>query len=220
MGEELSPSPDSEIIRYIDLANIACAGHAGSNQSMQETIRLAKQHQVAIGAHPSYPDRAHFGRQVLDLSWSELEQHLSEQFDTLQQHAIAVNLPIHHIKPHGALYLEMMRCPSLFENLLAWQKNIAPNCQLMMQANVNQTRYLKLANAYQINILKEAFADRAYLPNNQLVPRNHPNSLHNKSEDIVAQSLKFINNQFADTLCFHSDNPASVKALKKLPEIV
>lgn len=221
MGEQLTPNPDASVMPHIHLANIACGGHAGDTDSMMDTLALAKQHGVLIGAHPSYPDKDNFGRTSQTLSVTELHDTLYEQINALEQLTRELNLTIHHIKPHGALYLDMMRSVETFEEILSFCQDFNQNrtvpVKLMIQGGVKDDDYQALAQAAGIELLFEAFADRAYQQNGQLAPRSQPNSLYQTPDEIVTQSKMFHekHQQYASphTLCFHSDNPASVDAL-------
>jgi len=128
-------------------------------------------HQVKIGAHPSYPDKVNFGRKVIEMPWSQLESSLNQQIKALTSQ-LTPQQTLHHIKPHGALYLEMMRNPMLYEKLLRWMQRKFPGIKLVIQAGIHPQTYHRLAEHYQVPLLLEAFADRAYLPNGQLAPRN------------------------------------------------
>lgn len=223
MGEGLQPNPDPEVIPHIDLANFACGGHAGDADTLQSGLSLAKQHQVKVGAHPSYPDRENFGRRALSLTEFELKNCLNQQLALIEQQAKMLGLQIHHVKPHGALYLDMMRSKSLFTTLLdihqTWQTNIGHAVAFVIQANICDANYQQLAQEKGVILLRELFADRAYLPNGHLAPRSQPNSLYQNAADILQQAQRFIEEKKGETLCFHSDNPASVIALKQLENV-
>lgn len=95
---------DAQIMPYISSANIACGAHAGDTSIMQETIRLAQQYKVAIGAHPSYPDRKHFGRIEIQMTADELYNEVLQQIQLIKKIASEEGASLHHVKPHGALY--------------------------------------------------------------------------------------------------------------------
>lgn len=221
MGENLTPNPDASVMPHIHLANIACGGHAGDETSIRETLTLAKQHNVTIGAHPSYPDKTNFGRQSMPLSEAELHETLAYQVAQLENLALELDLALHHIKPHGALYLDMMRSTEVYEQILGFCQTFNHHrntpVKLMIQGGVKDAEYQALAEQVGIELLFEAFADRAYQPNGQLAPRSQPNSLYQTPNEIVSQSKMFHTkhqqHSSPHTLCFHSDNPASVDAL-------
>src|SRR5215469_2182942 len=104
IAERLADGSDAELMKYITSANIACGGHAGDTSTMEQTLELAQQNQVAAGAHPSYPDRAGFGRHVVPLTLDELQASIIDQLTVLQGIARRLDSQIIHVKPHGALY--------------------------------------------------------------------------------------------------------------------
>ena len=95
---------EEQLMPFISSCNIACEGHAGNRQTMQTVVRLAKKHNVKIGAHPSFPDRENFGRQKMEISCSRLFKSIREQINNLIKVLREENATLHHIKPHGALY--------------------------------------------------------------------------------------------------------------------
>src|SRR5947209_2998320 len=102
MGEGIGN--DAELLPYISSANIACGYHAGNDETMKETIRLCLQHNVSIGAHPSYADKENFGRKELNLLIGEVYQIVKDQIQVLKLITQSEGALLHHVKPHGALY--------------------------------------------------------------------------------------------------------------------
>ncbi|MBT6376853.1 MAG: lactam utilization protein LamB, partial [Flavobacterium sp.] len=92
------------IMPLISSCNISCAAHAGSIKTIDKVLQLAIRHKVSIGAHPSFPDRENFGRKILDISNTALQQSLQDQLTVFKERAALQNAVIHHVKPHGALY--------------------------------------------------------------------------------------------------------------------
>lgn len=216
MGEALFPNPDPDVMPLIDLANIACGGHAGNHQTIKQTLELAHQHDKKIGAHPSYPDKKRFGRVSISMDEISLRQTIATQIESIQSEAEALEMAINHIKPHGALYLDIIQKPRIFKSMLSLCQEQFPQVPLMIQGGVSDKVYLEMAKQQNVPLLFEFFADRAYLPNGLLTPRSVPGSLYQTPELIVKQALHFIQQKKGDTICFHSDNPASVEALKQL----
>lgn len=219
LGEALIPNPDPKIMPHIQLANIACGGHAGDKQTLLDTLSLAKLYNIKIGAHPSYPDKANFGRKVLEMSWPFLQASLNQQVNLLLEVCGQLGLTLHHIKPHGALYNQMMRDITLYEQLLDWMKQHFSGIYLVIQGGIQPSTYQALADHYQVPLLKEGFADRGYLADGRLKPRTEPNSLYQEPDAILSQGVQFSLKQQFDTLCFHSDNPASVEALARFTKL-
>ena len=105
---------DAEVMPHIDMANIACGFHAGDADVMARTLALAKQHGVVIGAHPSYPDLQGFGRRSMALSHSEIVNCMRYQIAALDGMALSAGVTLSYVKPHGALYNDMMAKPAVF----------------------------------------------------------------------------------------------------------
>lgn len=211
LGECLSPSPDSIAMPLIDMANIACGGHAGDDDSMLATIKLAKQNQVTIGAHPSYADTENFGRISHSLSNDELYDLLYLQILHFQKLCNDNAVILEYIKPHGALYHDMMHNIDVFNTICKVIQAIEKDLNLVVQAGI------KHFHDNNIVLLHEVFADRAY-QGIKLIPRNAEAALLVHVDAIVEQYHYFstINNFQIDTICFHGDNPASIKALQKI----
>jgi 5-oxoprolinase (ATP-hydrolysing) subunit A len=215
LGECLTPDPDEAIMPLVDMANIACGGHAGNVVSMEKTLQLAKQYDVKVGAHPSYIDKESFGRISHDLSTDELFETIFKQITDFQDLCRQQDMEMHYIKPHGALYHDMMHKPEVLNVLCLLVLAINPALDLVVQAGLHQERMADKANQTGINFIYEAFADRAY-QGNQMIPRAEPDAMLKDAEKIVAQYHLFSQQHtFAiDTICFHSDHPASAFALK------
>lgn len=217
LGECLTPDPDGEIMPLVNMANIACGGHAGDEISMAKTIKLAKQHGVQIGGHPSYPDQINFGRISQDISEEALFDILVTQLTTFlaicKQQAVAME----YIKPHGALYHDMMYKPAVLSVLCKVIHYLNPQLALVVQAGINQQRLAETSEKIAIQFIYEAFADRAYR-GTQLVSRTEGGAVHENVDQIVNQYNAFSQTPpfHIDTICFHSDNPASLIALQIL----
>ncbi|QOL26082.1 5-oxoprolinase subunit PxpA [Thalassotalea sp. LPB0316] len=214
---------DDKIMPLIDMANIACGFHASDPLTLQKTLALAKQHGVAIGAHPSYPDLVGFGRRSMALESQELKAVVQYQIAAIQGMAKLQGLSVSYVKPHGALYNDMMNNPHIFESLCQAIEQFPEPLKLVIQALSNVSAFVEIAEKYQIPLLFEAFADRHYQDNGLLVPRTQPNAVINELDLIKqrCQQLKStgriysVNNQplnmNIDTLCIHGDNPSAVQ---------
>lgn len=214
LGECLQPNPDAQIMPLIDMANIACGGHVGDDESMIKTIALAKQNNVRIGAHPSYADKANFGRISHPLDEDALYALIKAQIGHFQTLCQAQNAKLEYIKPHGALYHDMMKDPKVIEVLIHVIEQIDPQLDLVVQAGFSD--YLQnFEKNTNVRLLHEVFADRAY-EGMQMLPRSENNAVFDNAERIAQQFHDFSSeNSFKiDTICFHGDNPASIQALK------
>lgn len=216
LGECLTPDPDVQVMPLIDMANIACGGHVGNVASMTKTILLAKQHGVRIGAHPSYFDREHFGRVSLNLRPSDLYTSLRQQLTAFSTICENQAVQPQYIKPHGALYHDMMREPAVFDVICDVIQSINPSLALIVQAGVNTAQLSKVAAQRKIQLFYEAFADRAYR-GAALVPRTEAGAMLSDVDTILAQVKQFKTDPpfEVDTVCFHSDHPPSITALTK-----
>ncbi|QBY03845.1 LamB/YcsF family protein [Thalassotalea sp. HSM 43] len=216
-------NPDAHIMPYIDMANIACGGHAGDAQTMADTIAMAKNEQVIIGAHPSYPDRANFGRVSLTLPKDALVNSLVEQIDALHSAATKQDAKVSYVKPHGALYNDMMKDSDIFSSVCAavakTNRQRTPQQKLMIQALVDNSEQRDIAKQYNIELIYEAFADRGLLSDGRLQSRQYDNALitdrikvKKRVHQLIAhQEMTTVNSEIitikADTLCLHGDNP-------------
>jgi len=212
LGECLIPNPDAGAMPLIDMANIACGGHAGDDESMVKTIKLAKQNNVKIGAHPSYVDQINFGRLSHNLDDEALYELIYSQVSHFQKlcHDNAVTLE--YIKPHGALYHDMSNNKAVLDVMCDVIQAIDKNLSLVVQAGVKN-----FGNNTNVNFLHEVFADRGYDGVKMLV-RGEKGAVLDSASAIVKQYQHFLSeNSFKiDTICFHSDNSASIEALTRL----
>jgi len=223
LGEGLDN--DALLMPLIHSCNIACGGHAGDERSMKNTVSLAKKFKVKAGAHPSYPDRENFGRNVMDISMSALKNSLKQQITSFLQISKAEDYPMHHIKPHGALYNELAKNPELAEMLVDLLNNYFPGTFLFCPP---QSEIEKIAKKYGVPLMLEVFADRNYHPDFSLVPRSHPQALITDPNLVLAHVENLVINKRirtlegleipiqADTLCIHGDNPNALEILKSL----
>lgn len=226
MGE--GEADDAVLMPYLDLANIACGFHASDPQLMAETVQLALQHGVQIGAHPSYRDRVHFGRVAQQLSSVELEQIMYEQITSLRTICQAQQTDVAYLKPHGALYHQMMRAdqPQTLETILQCMQTQLPDRPLIVMAVPHDAWLQELAVQYNVPIWREAFADRRYQDDGSLLPRTHAEAVLQDPDEIIQQIQLFTQHQQvktdtqntlsiqADTLCLHGDNPAAALAIQ------
>lgn len=218
---------DRTLMPFIDQANIACGGHAGDNDSIAQTVELAVKRGAAIGAHPSYEDREHFGRRSLDIELPTLEQQLFTQIQRVSDACTQAGSSLKHLKAHGGLYNDSNRSPELMHLLLRLAK--AFSCELMVQSLPNMNNTLKDAKQLGVGLILEGFADRAYLSSGLLAPRSTDGAVYSSVEQIFEQGLKFaehrsiacVDNQNElkikiDSLCVHGDNQVALQALNKL----
>lgn len=219
------------LIPYLSSCNIACGGHAGDAKTMTEVVRLAKNHKVKIGAHPSFPDVLNFGRAVMDISAADLYSSLKSQIRSLQQILHNENAQLHHIKPHGALYNLAAKDEKTARIIIEVVKSIAMPIQLYVPYN---SVISKLAEQEEISVTFEAFADRNYEENLSLVSRKKEDAILHENSRILNHILGMIYREKvtaingvevpikASTFCVHGDTKNAFEILdfliKELPK--
>ena len=210
------------LMPYLSSCNIACGGHAGDAKTMTEVVRLAKNHKVKIGAHPSFPDKANFGRAVMDISAADLYSSLKSQIRNLQQILYKENAQLHHIKPHGALYNLAAKDEKTARIIIEVIKSIAMPIQLYVPYN---SVISELAEQEQIKVTFEAFADRNYEENLSLVSRKKEDAVLHENSKILNHILGMIHREKvtaingvevpikASTFCVHGDTKNAFEIL-------
>lgn len=225
MGEKAGN--DALLMPYLDACSIACSGHAGDEKSIRETVLLARQHQVKIGAHPSFPDKKNFGRKVMPMDANDLIASLKGQIQTFLRVCKELNVKVDHLKPHGALY-----------NLASKDEKTAMALIQSMQGLENVTLLApwksviaRLASDAGIQVKLEGFADRTYTNDLTLVSRDNPNSIISDPQKSAKQVLGIFKDHrvesidgemvelHAETFCVHGDNPMALELVKKLNAI-
>jgi len=207
---------DAELMSIVSSCNIACGGHAGDDASMLVTVRLAVENNVAIGAHPSYPDTTGFGRQSNHSTGDELRNSLVDQLDRIKRIVREQGAEIAHVKPHGALYNDAAGDRKVADIVVAAIRIAGLEAALVGPA----ASQLELAaNEQRVRFIAEAFVDRAYNANGKLVARCEPNAVHSDLNTITTQALTLATagvvtaengallNVRSDTLCIHGDTP-------------
>ena len=231
MGESFGSwtmGQDVLIMQYIDMANIACGMHASDPTVMKKTVQLAIKHNVKIGAHPGYPDLQGFGRRHIAMSPEELESYIIYQLGALQGICISEGTEISYVKPHGALYNDMMRDDDIFNTLLTSIAKYNPALPLMIMAVPDKQRYIEMANKLGITLIFEAFIDRTYQSNGRLTPRSADFSVFETLNEMLIQANNLLSHRKvispdgdsisieADTLCIHGDGKLALELAKAL----
>ncbi|MFN3579803.1 MAG: 5-oxoprolinase subunit PxpA [Pseudomonas sp.] len=219
---------DDQVMALVDCANIACGFHAGDPGVMRHTIGLAVQHGVRIGAHPAYPDLVGFGRRSIACSAAEVTDLLHYQIGALDGLCRVQGTRVSYVKPHGALYNDMMANADLLRTVMRALAAYDQALPLMLLSREDNSAARLMAEEEGIELLFEAFADRGYDGQGALLPRNQPGALIEAPEQIVQQALKLANRQplrtsaggqlllEADSLCVHGDNPAALEAVRRI----
>lgn len=205
---------DAAIVPHISSASIACGGHAGDEASMAAAVALCMAHGVAIGAHPSFEDRAHFGRRELDLPPPAIHDLVREQASRLLAVCGRAGARLHHVKPHGALYNFAARDRAVADAIAAAVHGIDPGLWLYALAG---SALARAGRAAGLRVAEEAFAERGYTADGRLAPRGTPGAVIERLEDALAQVRSIVREGVvtavdgirvpmrADTLCLHGD---------------
>ena len=226
---------DEQIMPLIDQANIACGMHAGDPLILQRTLQLAKAQNVEIGAHPSYPDLQGFGRRSMTMQQDELTALLHYQIAAVDGMASNLGLSLTYVKPHGALYNDMMASTKKEPELLNWVMQAIADYHkplgLMIQSTANWQQHLEAAQKLGIELYFEAFSDRRYMPDGSLMPRSQAGAVLN-AEQSLAQVKTLLESQCVitsdnqalplkvDSLCVHSDSPDSLIIAQQIRDLV
>ncbi|MGY0398600.1 MAG: 5-oxoprolinase subunit PxpA [Ostreibacterium sp.] len=218
---------DTVIMPYLDYANIACAGHAGDESIISETLKLAKNHHVTVGAHPGYADKAHFGRHSLDLTLPALAHSLEKQIQLLLSLAIEQGITPAYVKPHGALNHDMLNNIDIFKTICQVVAGIDKQFALLLPTNAEITQQTKMAVYYGLSVWQEVFADRSYEPNGRLRARSFDDAVHAEPQVIIAQlngicqrgeivsvDGSVLDVSAAQTICIHGDHAPSIVAVQ------
>lgn len=210
---------------WVTSANIACGGHAGDASTMRAAVELALRHGVAIGAHPGFPDRAHFGRRAVAATPALVEGWVLEQTQALQRVAAALGARVTHLKPHGALYHQAAREGAIARAVAAAVLAADPALWLVGLAG---SVLIETGRACGLRVAGEAFADRTYQADGSLTPRTEPGALIEDEAASVAQVLRFVRTGTvvatdgqavavrADTICLHGDGAQAVRFARRL----
>lgn len=222
---------DAEVMPYLDQANVACGFHAGDPPTIEKTLRMAAEHGVSIGAHPAYPDLVGFGRRRMALSADELRATLHYQIAALDGMATIAGLGLDYVKPHGALYNDMMADAELREVVMAAVAAYPRPLRLMLQATADAAAHRREANRHGLALWFEAFADRCYDDDGRLLSRRRPGAVHDR-DAMLAQVRQLATDASVttvsgsrlaleiDTLCVHGDNTEGVRAIADIRELL
>ena len=211
LNADVGEGPGEEALyAHITSANIACGGHAGNEDTMREAVRLAVRHGVAIGAHPSYPDREGFGRVTMNLSREALSKTIAAQIDALVQAASAHGARVTHVKPHGALYGDASRR----DVALAVASGVASVSSALVLFGRAGSPALRVWRELGFRVAAEGFADRAYTAEQALLPRTEPSALITNPEAAASQAIRFALDGACATIGVHGDtkNAAAIAA--------
>ena len=193
----------------VSSVNIACGGHAGTTHSMRQAIQLAMKNDLAIGAHPSYPDQENFGREPMQMDPEALTASLTEQIRALEELCAEVGVKLTHVKPHGALYHRLsedrITARAFFEAL----RRVGGDLAVVGFADSNFLAWSKEAG---FKTIREGFVDRRYDEDGQLKSRKEVGAVIEDGREAGEQALRLLPQ--VDTLCIHSDTPLALRVAR------
>lgn len=223
LGEGVGTNPahsDAQMLDIVTSANIACGGHAGDVDIMLATLKNAAQKNVIAGAHPGYADKPGFGRHPVPMSSKELERLISEQVGLLIGMATLAGTKVHYVKPHGALANLAAADPEVAKTIARAVRDISVDLAILA---ISGTALEQAARAAGTQVFSEIFADRAYLPNGQLVPRTHKDAMISDPKTAANRLLDYLDTGKLPTLdgpaialkghsiCVHGDSAGALK---------
>lgn len=218
---------DNQIIPLITSANIACGFHAGDQHVMNDTIKLAKDNGIGIGAHPGLPDLQGFGRRNMDLSPEEVYDIVVYQLGALNGFCRIHDVKINHVKPHGALY-QMGARDKVIAHAIA--KAVYDFDPTLIYVGLSNTLLISEAQALGLSTASEVFADRRYEDDGQLVSRKEADALITNTDEAIKQVINMVkfqkvitknNNTIdikVDTICVHGDGAHAIEFVTQIRE--
>ena len=222
---------DEDVMPHIDQANIACGFHGGDPLVMQHTLALAKANKVMVGAHPAYPDLVGFGRRSMNCSADEITALVSYQIAAIDGMAKNQGLELAYVKPHGALYNDMMAKQPVRNAIMQAVAEYHRPIRLTLLATPDSDLHREEADTVGIELWFEAFADRCYDDDGKLLARSKPGAVHTR-EKMLAQVEQICSTETVtsvsgntlklapDTLCVHGDNEEGIAAIIDIRNII
>ena len=216
---------------FIDQANIACGFHAGSPELMRETLILARAHGVSVGAHPGYADREGFGRRSMYCKSDEIGELVRQQIVVLEELAISEGITIEYVKPHGALYHDMIKNAEVRSAIFSAVAEYPASLTVMIQSTPKIETHRMEAKAVGLCLWAEAFADRRYNNSGRLLPRQEDGAVLDRSQ-ALAQVQQLVTegsvttdagNKLvvtANSLCVHGDHVESVSGIREIRKLL
>ena len=218
---------DAEVMQSISSANVACGFHAGDPGVMRETVRLAKAHGVAVGAHPGFPDLVGFGRRNMAATPREVEDFVIYQVGALAGIAAAEGVRLQHVKAHGALYNMAVRDRALAD---AIARGVAAVDKSLILLGLPKSELLRAGQAAGLPVAAEGFADRSYEPDGSLTPREREGAVIHDPSAVVRRAVRMARDEvvtttngedismYVRTICTHGDTPGSHELTRLLRE--
>jgi UPF0271 protein len=203
-----------QLWQLFDVLSIACGGHAGDAHTMLRVLTFCAADGIRVGAHPSYPDRAGFGRRSIAIEAAALEASVAAQCSELAALARMTGVPVEAVKPHGALYHDARAQPALAEAVVRGAiAALGPSLAVIGPAT---GALHDAAIAHGLRYAREGFADRNVRPDGTLVPRSEPDALILDPADAAARALAIARD--VDTICIHADTPGAISIARAVRE--
>lgn len=218
---------DSEVLRYITSANVACGYHAGDPLVMQKTVALAAERDTAVGAHPGFPDLMGFGRRNMNITPDEARAYIKYQVGALMAFTKSCGIKMQHVKPHGAFYNMAAVNDKLAEAICRGIYEVDPELIMLGLAG---SAHIRAAEAVGLRTASEVFADRGYMEDGTLVPRSMEGAIIHDRNEAIARTVRMVKEGVvetvtgkvipikADSICVHGDNPDAVNFVKDIRE--
>ena len=219
--------PDEELLPYLTSANVACGFHAGDPSTMDRTVAAALARGVRVGAHPGFADRENFGRAAVEMPAEQIEKLVLYQIGALDGFVRAHGGTLSHVKPHGGLYHMAGKYPDVARAIAEGVRRFHP--ALILVGAVGSL-LLEAGREAGLSVAGEAFADRRYLPDGNLVPRSRPDALLTDPDAAAAQAVTLACEGYAvaddgtrihlqpDTICLHGDTPGAAAIARRVAE--
>ena len=216
VGEGMGHDP--ELIPLLTSAYVACGGHTGHEATMRATVVLARAHGVAVGAHPSFPDREGFGRRAMPMASDQARQSVTDQIRALAGIAAGEGVVLRHVKPHGALYNLAAQDAQLAD---AIARAVGAVDQELVLVGLAGSELIAAGRRAGLRTANEVFADRAYAADGSLVPRDRPGAVIHDTFAVVERALAMVRDRRVasidgqtitlevDTICLHGDTPSA-----------
>lgn len=228
LGEAAGPGAighDRRMMEFVTSVNVACGAHAGDPDTMRATVRSARDAGVSVGAHPGYADREGFGRRDVEAASEEIENLVLAQIGALAALARAEGMALGHVKPHGALYNRAGRDRRVADAIARAVAGFDPALPLFALAG---SALAAAGRAAGLDVVPEAFADRAYDPHGALVPRRRPGAVIDEPRRVAARAVRMVRDGAvaaiddtplalaAETICVHGDTPGAAELARTL----
>jgi 5-oxoprolinase (ATP-hydrolysing) subunit A len=218
---------DEGVLPLVSSANIACGFHAGDPAVMRSTVQLARQHGVAVGAHPGFQDLSGFGRREMHLPPAEVETLVAYQIGALAAIAAAEGVQLSHVKPHGALYNMAARDAGMADAIARAVHAVDPSLVLF---GLSGSQLVAAGERAGLRVASEVFADRGYRPDGSLAPRGTAGAVMTDAAEVARRAVAMASQQTvaaldgasvavkADTICIHGDTPGAAALARAVRE--